>query len=253
MRAVVVAIGLTVCCVGAVKSQPLSLLGGETVATGTTIRVAADAGACCTGEYHSLENDYLAQSFRAIAEKPISLLLDLANNLPGDVPAAPFRFNLFLARGSGGTGLGRVLWSSGPFAIPADLMGYHDYSFAISGVHLDVGQTYSWVLDTYSTRDGAQDVGAWLGNIGHDVAPYLDGDLYVRKATGQGWRSDRAAGWTNTGMDAAFLMQFATAVPEPETYAMWLLGIGALMYSVRRRRIEDTGKDRLHRGVPCPA
>lgn len=211
------------------------LFGDGYVPNPTDTYVPADAGACCIGEASNFTNVYLAQTFTATGEKPESILLGLASNI-----SVPFQFRLLFTEVNAGFHPGAVLWESKDLAVPASAAGYNEYSFKISGLKLDVGTQYAWILDTYVTRDGVSDLGAYFANIGHDVAPYVDGVQYLADATGLGRDADFASTWINSGFDAAFLISYKdkklSHVPEPSMYALLFAGFGAAGFVARRRK-----------------
>ena len=185
--------------------------------------VPADAGVCCIGEYHSLTTAYLEQTFRATGTHIRSLTIGVLDNFPSDVPPAPFRFRLLLTT-TGALHPGAVLWESADLSVNTSQLT--DVTVDIDGVNLMSGSMYSWVLDTYATRDSLQDVGQYLGNIGHDVAPYQDGVLRLGAASGNGRAFDFETPWVEIGgLDAAFLIRY---VPAPGTLSLALLAL-ALM------------------------
>jgi len=145
-----------------------------------------------------------------------------------------------------------VLWESKDLALTAPDGQYTEYSFKISGVKLDVGTKYAWILDTYVTRDGVLDLGGFFANAGIDVSPYLDGVLYLADATGLGREADFASTWINSGFDAAFLISYkddktkskptsaalseptTLAISEPMPLALLALGLAGLAFSRRK-------------------
>lgn len=179
--------------------------------------VRADAGACCIGEYHSLTNHYVGQSFIATGKVPHSLTLGLANGEPGDVPPSTPKFRLLITElPASGFQPGKVLWEGGPYDIPASQRGYAEYSFNIRGVVLVPGQRYAWVLDTYSDRDGVQDVLNFYWNTGSGVtAPiYSNGQAWFQSASGQGRAADFAYPWWYAGgASMSFLLRHRGNAP----------------------------------------
>lgn len=236
-----VAIAAAIAAFAQVRAEAYVLFGDGYVPRAEDTYVPADAGACCFGEYRTLTAQYLAQTFQATGSTPTSLTLGLANNLPSDVPAAPFRFRLLFTQAFGGFSPGAVLWESGDLSIPADVSGFHEYTLSLSGLNFSVGEQYAWVLDTYSTRDGLEDAGAYFANVGIDVPPYSYGGLYGQSASGLGRATDFAAPWVATGIDAAFLIRYSAVVPEPGTAGLALF---ALVSAVMSRRRSTTEKAR---------
>ena len=194
--------------------------------------VPADAGACCIGEASNFTNVYLAQTFKATGRRPESILLGLVSNI--DVP---FRFRLLFTEVEPGFHPGEILWESRDLALPATDTMFTEYSFRISGLRLDIGTQYAWILDTYVTRDGVPDLGGYFANIGHDVPPYLDGVQHFADATRLGREADFASTWINSGFDAAFLISYRDdrRVPEPMTLALVGLGLAGLAFTRRRK------------------
>jgi hypothetical protein len=182
--------------------------GSDYVPRSSDTYVSANAGACCIGEYYSVTNVYMAQTFEATGKVPKSLTLGLANNQPADVPPASFRFRLLLVEVvHSGFLPGKILWESDDLSIPADGLGYREVTHDINGVKLTPGRVYAWILDTFSTRDGQQDVGAFQGNtiINADV-----GRLWMATATGAGRSVDFTQTWSYANMSAAFLLRYAS-------------------------------------------
>jgi hypothetical protein len=85
-------------------------------------------------------------------------------------------------------------------------------------VLLEGGMDYAFVFNMYGT-----------GNFVLAMSGYEGGEAIVNVAN-TGWQT-----WTVT--DAPLKMTFATPVPEPETYAMMLAGLGLVATAVRRRRM----------------
>lgn len=177
------------------------------------IYVPYDTTGLLVGEHSSVPVAYWAQTFIATGRSPATLTIAALNNLPGDVPPAPFRFKMLLVEAPGTAGLfipGAILWESGPVSISeVQSPQYSEVTFKIRGVHLTVGSRYAWVLDAYSTRDGAADVGQLMANMGREVPPYTQGEAYWRIATGQGRDVDFASPWTEWPGDVTFLLRFA--------------------------------------------
>ena len=169
--------------------------------------VPANAGACCIGEYYSLPNVYMAQTFAATGKIPKSITLGLVNNRPSDVPPAPFRFRLLLTEVVHlGFLPGRILWESADLAIPADRLGWHEVTYDIRGIQLQVGGEYAWILDTNTTRDGQQDAGGFQANL--EINPGV-GRLFMAAATGAGRAVDFTQTWYYVNMSAAFLLRYS--------------------------------------------
>jgi hypothetical protein len=207
------------------------LFGEGYVASPSDTYLPADAGACCIGEGTNITNVYLAQTFIATGEKPNELLLGLSNN---SYPIAPFQFRILFTEYTPGFHPGDVLWESKDLAIDASVGGYNEYAFKISGLKLDVGTQYAWILDTYVTRDGVSDTGGYFANIGGGAPGYAGGALYMGNATGSGRTADFASAWVNTGFDASFLISYK--VPEPAMLGLVVVGLAGLA-GWRRRKL----------------
>jgi len=191
--------------------------------------VYGNGGACCIGESPSLTNVYMAQSFVAIAERPSHLVIGLANN---SYPSSDFKYKLLLTEFSFDR-VGEILYESSAASIPASLGSYNEYVFSLGGTALVPGATYAWIIDTYSTRDGVVDAGAYYANISYD---YSLGALYLLEATGLGRAHDFSRQWTNTGIDASFLLAYE--VKEPSSLSMG--AVGALILLVVWRNGKKT-------------
>ena len=232
------AIALSALCTGLLltsvaSAQQYILFGDGYVPKPHDTYVPADAGACCIGEASNFTNVYLAQTFKATGRRPESILLGLNSN----IPSVPFQFRLLFTEVELGFHPGEILWESRDLAIPPDT-AFTEYSFRIPGsLRFDIGSQYAWILDTYVTRDGINDTGAYFGNIGHDVPPYLDGVQHFADATGLGREADFASTWINSGFDAAFLISYRDdrRVPEPMTLALVGLGLAGLAMTRRRK------------------
>jgi hypothetical protein len=174
--------------------------------------VRADSGACCFGEYHSFTASYWAQTFKATGKHPHSITIGLANNLPADVPPAPFRFRLlFTEVMDPGFRPGRVLWESPDQSIPIEAANYKEYTYDVRGIKFEPGRTYAWIIDTYSTRDSNEDAAAFFADLGINAPLYQDGRLYAGPATGAGRDADFASvSWTYGAMSASFLIRYAS-------------------------------------------
>lgn len=193
------------------------LLATDYEAKANDTYVKADAGACCVGEYHSLTNVYIGQSFVASGRIPHSITLGLANNQPGDVPPSAPKFRLLITElPPSGFQPGKVLWEGGPYVIQQT--SYAEYTFEIRGVVLTPGQRYAWVLDTYSDRDGAQDVLVfyWNSGTGNFGAPiYTGGQAWFQNAFGQGRAADFAYPWWYAGGGSmSFLLRYRGNAPS---------------------------------------
>ena len=190
-------------------------------------------GVCCIGEYHTLTTAYLEQTFKATGTHVQSLTVGVLDNFPSDVPPAPFRFRLLLTE-TEALHPGAILWESSDLSV--DTSQLTDVTVDVGGVNLRQGSTYAWVLDTYSTRDGLQDVASILGTLAATwrrmkMAPLLG------TASGDGRASDFAAPWLQIGgLDAAFLIRY---VPEPGTLELAMLALVLIgMPSLSRRKAQ---------------
>lgn len=121
------------------------LTGGNYEPKPNDTYVQMNSGACCVGEYHSISNVYIGQSFVATGRIPYSITLGLANNLPADVPPADPKFRLLLTElGPTGFQPTKVLWESGALVVSAS--NFAEYTYEIRGVH--PGAWYSVRLDS---------------------------------------------------------------------------------------------------------
>ena len=214
----------------ALATSVFSALGGNYTPKSTDIFVQGNAGGCCVGDSNSITNVYMEQTFKATSTTPNALTLGLVNN---GVSSVPFQFRLLITELNGQLPTS-VLWESSTQSVFST--NWQDVIIPISELNLISGKSYAWVLNTFVTRDGNSDVGGVLLNL--NPYEYSDGTLYFNNATGQGREVDFASGWTNSGMDAAFLMTYSptSPVPEPSTLALMLGGLCTIGIVARRRQ-----------------
>ena len=76
---------------------------------------------------------------------------------------------------------------------------------------------------------------AVLGTIVRAFDPtYGAGNSYTQAGTPTAVLSNTAGNWRFDNINVTGIL--VSAVPEPQTYLMWLAGLGMLMLSVRRRQ-----------------
>ncbi|MBI5791259.1 MAG: FxDxF family PEP-CTERM protein [Rhodocyclales bacterium] len=128
-------------------------------------------------------------------------------------PVDPITLSLYSGHGTGGT-----LLASDTFLLGAGYNGFFDSDF--SSVSLSVGSTYSIAASTAGT------------------SPYWGISPGAAYAGGAGF----VFGGPDPGTDFAFRITptVAAPVPEPETYAMLLAGLGLLGFVARRRKLAAT-------------
>lgn len=114
-----------------------------------------------------------------------------------------------------------------------------------------VWSSFSLVIDALSDTDRTGTATASFGGLAGVLVSSVDDDPAPNNAfDGQGWTytfsfagtlaaGDYAVtlgGLGNTVLDAGLATLSATAIPEPETYAMMLAGLGAMSFIARRRK-----------------
>lgn len=129
-------------------------------------------------------------------------------------PIDPITLSLYSGYGSGGT-----LLASDTFLLTPGYNGFFDSDF--SSVSLTVGATYSIAASNAGPSP------YWGIGVG---AAYAGGTAFVH-------------GNQDPGLDYAFRITPTTStapIPEPETYAMLLAGLGLLGFVARRRKLAAT-------------
>ncbi|SFH34424.1 PEP-CTERM protein-sorting domain-containing protein [Nitrosospira sp. Nsp14] len=124
-----------------------------------------------------------------------------------------------------------ILWNGSTLKDLGTLGGGSSEAFAIN----DSGQVTGWA----ATTDGAQHAALWNGTTVTDLNSFLD-----TSTVNAGWVLTVANGindhgWivgdahnSKSGVDHAFLL---APIPEPETYALLLAGLGLVSFMARRR------------------
>ena len=179
---------------------------------GTSVSVAsltvADGGSGLLGYAHSVTFS-LTNTF------------DLSLGSPSNAKVANFSF-------SSGALYGLMIYGASP-----------DFQFKVAGADF-VGPEYKVVFNTGSASFGNNETASWTvyGGAGLDAGDFNSFLLQVN-ATG-GFRS-AASGVLNTDTAGIASIHFAPAapVPEPETYAMLLAGLGLMATIARRRRTRN--------------
>jgi len=135
---------------------------------------------------------------------------------------------------AGDTLIHATLWNGTSATDLGTLGGAHSSARAINSAGQVVGYSYINALNS------DQHATLWNGTSVIDLNSLLDANAVsagwvLRDATGindSGWITGNAVN-TVTGDEHAFLL---TAVPEPESYAMMLVGLGIVGAVARRRR-----------------
>lgn len=128
-----------------------------------------------------------------------------------------------------------LLWQSPNVSAAASLLG-----FSPVGVNVTLGQTYVALLGTYGIAGESglatvADCLVFTGGCGSATIPNLG---YMVWGNIQG---DGSVNWlnTNASRDSTFSVTFASAVPEPSTWAMMILGFVGVGFMAYRRRNQN--------------
>jgi probable HAF family extracellular repeat protein len=126
-----------------------------------------------------------------------------------------------------------VLWNGTSATDLGTLGGVNSQANAVN----NAGQVAGWAQ---TTVDNAQHAALWNGTTTTDLNSFLDASTanagwVLTTANGindHGWIVGDAHN-SKSGVDHAFLL---TPIPEPETYAMLLAGLGLVSFMARRRK-----------------
>jgi hypothetical protein len=109
--------------------------------------------------------------------------------------------------------------TTGPLIYP----GPTSVNVSSAGLSVTAGSQYAFTLDSAADPAG-------LGGWAHYSGSYQGGQGY--------YRNSAASIFASAGADHAFatFVETSSAVPEPSTWAMMLLGFGAIGFAMRRRK-----------------
>jgi hypothetical protein len=218
LAGIVAGVALCVCSWGALASE-IDVSAAD-----------ANVGLCCVGEYHPGHiSSYWAQTFNALTGYPTSLTVYLLDNVTPSAPG-PFDYHLLvtdLSASGSGFHPQNALWESGPLF--ASLIDYVPVTVNLSGLNLNSGDEYAWIIDTAIMDDGINDVGQ---SLAYTTNPYPEGSFYAQFETGGGRAADFAAPWFgDASIDLAFVMKFSNTpalVPEPSSLRVFISALGLL-------------------------
>lgn len=106
----------------------------------------------------------------------------------------------------------------------------------LSGVTLQPGNAVTFEFGSYTPSSGPVTPGTYVGNplsISLDFTDSTQPDPTAGPGAPNGWRTEFTVAGSCAG---CFQRTVVAAVPEPETYAMLLAGLGVMGWAVRRRK-----------------
>lgn len=201
------------------------------------IEVPYAAATCCIGEYEPTTQiaSYWAQTFRAPAEKLGDLKIWGLNNQ--QYPGSVFEFALLITTTSQENFQPtQVLYESQRQSVSNQFIT--EFTFDLSQLSFIRDNKYSFIIDTYVTRDGKIDVGQIATTAPPVYDAYQDGALYYLFATENGRVADLNAQWYESGLDISFSLGAPAVLATPIPAAAWLLisGAGLLGAAAKRRK-----------------
>lgn len=145
-------------------------------------------------------------------------------------------FKAYVFEWNGARATGTALFESATFNIGADFTGFAGITVNTGGVQLAADTQYV-MLFSASEYFGAPATNRWAY---HEADVYAGGGFVffnnkgdISRLTNEDW--DGPQWWGGQTDDLVFRAEIAP-VPEPETYAMMIAGLGVMGYIARRRK-----------------
>lgn len=131
-----------------------------------------------------------------------------------------------------------ILWTSPVLNFSYGYNGFEKIAVTTPSLQLSANTKYVAFFSTSGLQTASTGVNRW-GYLTSNA--YSGGEFVffnngndVTKVTSTNW--DGPQWWGGNGSDLAFQVELTTPVPEPETYAMLLAGLGLMGAVARRRR-----------------
>jgi hypothetical protein len=179
------------------------------------------------GQTFTVGSDHVLNSF--------SLFLD-------GTPTASFNFEAYVYAWNGAEATGPALYTSSLQTFSGTPSGNpQEFAFNVGAINLTSGNQYVAFLSTAGVQDGGNNYALmpYSGTFGTDVLP--DGQ-FVYYNTGNDFAALTSSAWDLNSSnsccgDVWFKATFSDgAVPEPASWAMMVLGFGAVGALLRRRQ-----------------